>query len=230
MADKSVFDKLHVDEREKDDIPGVLEQLNLPPKFVTFVRENKRLVQILTAFVVLMIVFWSFYDSYRDKRIETSGDALAIALEAAGEEKIAALQEVSKSYSGTDAALWAELHHGLELVKQSRIEEGMTSLLATRQKISEKSSLFPLITISLAQAYEQGDKNNEAMQEYKRLQDMKGYEFLGFNGSARIYEKTDEYELALAEYEKCIGTLDPVSQRTQKSIIDEKIARLRALK
>ena len=46
MSERSAFEKIHVEESEKADLGGVLEQMNLPPAVVTFVRENKRLVQI----------------------------------------------------------------------------------------------------------------------------------------------------------------------------------------
>jgi len=231
MAEKSVFEKLHVGERDKNDLPSVLEQLNLPPKFVTFVREHKRLVQSTTILLILAVVMWSFYDTYREKQMQDGADALAIALELTGAEQIARLQMVSQEYAGTNPARWAALHYGLKLVVQEvPADDGVKRLAATRQKVAETSSLFPLITVSLAQAYERDDRREEALQEYQRLQDLRGYEFLGFNGTARIYEKSGERALALAEYEKCLGTLDPVSQRAQKAIIDEKIARLRALK
>ena len=59
MAEGNVFDKRHVDEREKNDLGGVLEQLNLPPAVVTFVRENKRLVQLSVAVIIIVVVVFS---------------------------------------------------------------------------------------------------------------------------------------------------------------------------
>ena len=70
MSERSAFEKIHVEESEKADLGGVLEQLNLPPAVVTFVRENKRLVQIFIAAVVILVVAWSLYDSYRDKKLK----------------------------------------------------------------------------------------------------------------------------------------------------------------
>ena len=45
MANEDIFDKEYVDERDKNSLEGLLEQINLPPAVMKFVKENKRLVQ-----------------------------------------------------------------------------------------------------------------------------------------------------------------------------------------
>ena len=81
MAERSAFEKIHVPENEKGDLGGVLEQLNLPPGVVTFVRENKRLVQGCIVAVAIIIVAWALYDSHRDKKREDGASALSVAVD-----------------------------------------------------------------------------------------------------------------------------------------------------
>ena len=117
MAERSAFDKIHVDESEQNDLGGVLEQLNLPPALVTFVRENKRLVQVSIAAIVIIVVAWALYDSYRDKKIEEASSALSMAADVEDSQaKIEALIAVYENYSGTTSALWAKVNAAHEMM------------------------------------------------------------------------------------------------------------------
>ena len=55
MAEHNAYEKIHNDESQKSNFEGLLEQLNLPPKVVTFYRENKTLVKVVSASVIVLV-------------------------------------------------------------------------------------------------------------------------------------------------------------------------------
>ena len=170
MSERSAFEKIHVEESEKADLGGVLEQLNLPPAVVTFVRENKRLVQIVIATIVIIVVAWSLYDSYRDKKIEEGSSALSIAVDIEdSQSKIDQLKSVSSEFSGTSSAQWAKINAAHELLKTDQKEEALTIYKEVFAEIDTSSPLFALVTIGLAQAYEISGNFPEAATEYQKI-------------------------------------------------------------
>jgi len=228
MAERSAFDKLHIEESEKADLGGVLEQLNLPPAVVTFVRENKRLVQISIALVVICIVSWALYDSHRETKIENGYSALAMAMESEGAKKIQALESVAQEYEGTDSSLWANITIGHEQIENREFDQAINTYNAIRADVKQTSPLYNLLSAALAQAYEAAGHNNKAVAEYSYLKQQQGYENIGYSGIARIHELNGEKQQALDVYEDYLATLTNVRDRNQKMLIEEKIARIKA--
>ena len=231
MSEKSsAFEKIHVDEREKNDWGGVLEQLNLPPAFITFVRENKRLVQIVIAAIVLVVVAWALYDSYQEKRIEEAASALSLAVDIEdAEAKINQLTAVTNTYSGTTAALWAQVHTAHEMMKSEQKDTALQMYRDVLQNIKESSPLYPLVSVAVAQTEAMLGNYSEAAREYERIKAIEGYQDIGFLGLARINEEQGDLQRALQIYEEYLATLMNVTQINQKALVEEKIARLRAL-
>ena len=231
MSEKSsAFEKIHVDERDKNNLDGVLEQLNLPPAFITFVRENKRLVQIVIAAIVLVVVAWALYDSYQEKRIEEAASALsrAVGVEDA-ETKINQLTSVTDTYSGTTAAVWAKVHTAHEMIRNDQKDSGLQMYREVLQDINESSPLYPLVIVAVAQAETMLGNYSEAAREYERIKSIEGYQDIGFFGLARISEEQGDLQTALQIYEEYLATLMNVTQINQKALVEEKIARLKAL-
>ena len=44
MADQSAFDRKQIETSAMSETTGILEQLNLPPAFVSFLRKNQRML------------------------------------------------------------------------------------------------------------------------------------------------------------------------------------------
>jgi len=230
MSERSAFEKIHVEESEKADLGGVLEQLNLPPAVVTFVRENKRLVQIVIATIVIIVVAWSLYDSYRDKKIEEGSSALSIAVDIEdSQSKIDQLKSVSSEFSGTSSAQWAKINAAHELLKSDQKEEALTIYKEVFAEIDTSSPLFALVTIGLAQAYEISGNFPEAATEYQKIKFIEGYQEVGYLGLARISEEQGDNKKAVEIYEEYLATLMNVTELSQKSLVEEKIARLKAI-
>lgn len=230
MSERSAFEKIHVPESEKADLGGVLEQLNLPPAMVTFVRENKRLVQGGIAAVAIIIVAWALYGSYRDKKIEDGASALSVAVDIENtQEKIDTLKSVALGYSGTSSALWAKIDTAHEMMKTDQKADALALYEELLAEIETSSPLYPLISISLAQGNEVTGDVARAALEYEKIKQTDGYQGLGYLGLARISEMQGDKQKALEIYEEYLATLMNVTQRNEKGLIEEKIARLKAI-
>lgn len=229
MAGGSVFNKRHVEANVKSDLAGVVEQLNLPPAIENFIKKNKKLIQFGFIFLICLVVGWSFYDAYRDKKIEKAANALAIAEKKNGTEKIQALEKISNDYSGTTSATWASLGAANALIREGKTEEALTRYIAVRKSLSESSPLYYLVSASIAQAEEKRGNFQNAAHEYEQLKSIPGYESVGYLGLAGVYEEEGENSLALQVYEEYLGTFKDGANTIQKNLVQEKIARLKSL-
>ncbi len=227
MAKEDVFEKEWVDERDKNNLEGLLEQLNLPPAVITFVRENKRLVQIAVALLILTVVSWSLYGAYRDSRIEKSSEALSAALELEGPPLLDKLAEVEKEFGGTDAALWASINRAQELMKNSAMVEAGAEFKSIRDDLAASSSVQPLLAFGIAQSAEAEGNFEEAAAEYQKLIEVDGYQDIGYLGAARVYEAQGSRDKALELYENYLASIDSAAV-LQKVMVEEKIARIKA--
>jgi len=227
MAKEDIFDKEWVDERDKNSLEGLLEQMNLPPAAVKFVRDNKRAVQIAIAAVVVAVIAWSLYGSYRDNRIEQSSAALSDALEMDGQQMIDQLAAVENDFSGTPAALWAQINAAQALAADGEMEAASSKFKAVREDIGKSSPLQPLLSIGIAQTAEVLGNYDESLGEYQKLAGIEGYESIGNMGVGRIHEIQGDTARALDVYESYLATIDPAAIM-QKRLVEEKIAAIKA--
>lgn len=229
MAESKAFEKIHVDERDKGNLEGLLEQLNLPPSLVAFVREHKRAVQLVAAAVIVTVVIWALYDSYRENRIHDGVAALAEAMDKNPAEQIEALATVTEDFSGTPAALWAGINRGKALAEEGRSPEALSQYQAVRREIDEDSALYPLIVAAMAQLYEREKRYDEAVREYQVLQQRTGYESLGYLGIGRVHELQDNRARALEVYQEFLNQAAGTLDQAQRYLVEEKIARLKTV-
>ena len=88
MSEQSAFNQNEVAEGAYVEPRGVLDQLNLPPGFVKFVRKNKRAIQITGAVIVVVVVAGSLYQSYRTTRLDDAASSLSISMDATGDKNL----------------------------------------------------------------------------------------------------------------------------------------------
>ncbi len=229
MAKEDIFDKEYVDERDKNNLEGLLEQLNLPPAVIKFVKDNKRLLQITIGVIVVVVVAWSLYGSYRDNRIEKSSEALSTALELEGRPMLDKLAEVEEEFSGTSSAVWAQINGAQELMKSSKMEEANKKFKSVREDLGKSSLLQPLVSLGIAQSAEASANYQEAAGEYQKLVEVEGYQDIGYLGVARIHELQGNTDKALEVYQNYLATIDPAAA-LQRVMVEEKIARIKASK
>ncbi|MBL4902269.1 tetratricopeptide repeat protein [Desulfocapsa sp. AH-315-G09] len=231
MSEKSAFNPNQLEEKLYVEPKGVLDQLNLPAGVVKFIRKNKTILQITTIVVVTAVVTGSLYDSYRVKRMEDSASSFAISMEATGENKVKALQQVVADYSGTSSALWASTELAHMAMKDGKYKEAGSYYTEVRDKISQANPMFGLLTFGIAQS-EEADKNySSAFVTYSTLKGIEGYEDEGYLGMARVLEAQGENQKALAIYEEYMGSfLGEEKNERLTRMIQEKITRLRVEK
>ncbi len=229
MASESAFEKLHVEEKEKANLSGVLEELNLPPVIVQFVRRNQRAVYAVLIIIVIGVVTWSLYGSYQEKKVNKSSSALAVAKKEPLSIQPAALQKVVDDFGGTKASLWAkiELAHGD--MKNKNFSQAHERYTDVRGNIKKSSALYPLLTFGAAQASEMDDKFAEAHVEYTSLKAFSGYEGVGYSGIARTLEAQGDINGALAVYEEYLATFTGENlQNPERLLVLEKITYLKS--
>lgn len=230
MSKESVFEKKHGEDKLLNEVSGVLDHLNLPPAFVEFIRKNMRVVQIILAVVVALTVFFSLYGSYREKKIDRGAQELANAISLSGPSKTAALEQVMKDHSGDGAAVWAQVALAHEALLNKDFGKAATQYTAISEGAGKNSPIYLLAVYGAAQAEEGAGNFAAALSHYDMLKGQPGYESVGFAGVARIQERNQEYDKALATYELYLGELaDLPATYAEKILVEEKIAKIKSI-
>ncbi len=228
MSEQSAFNQNEVAEGAYVEPRGVLDQLNLPPGFVKFVRKNKRAIQITGAVIVVVVVAGSLYQSYRTTRLDDAASSLSISMDATGDEKFKALEHVASDFSGTPSALWAQVELGHMSMKDGLYSKAGGYYSQVRNEVSDTNPMYGLLTFGMAQAEEADKKYIEASDSYSVLKGIDGYKDEGFIGMARVLEAEGKNSEALGVYEEYLGSFLGEDQNLQvKRMIQEKITRLR---
>lgn len=228
MNEQSAFNQKVVAEQAYSETSGLLDQLNLPPGVIRFIRENQKAIQITATVLIILVVAGSLYKSYRTKRFENAASSLALALEAEGGARIKSLKQVADEFSGTPSALWATTELGHQALKETRYTEAIKDYSLVLEKTSSSDPMYNLVSYGIAQANEAAKNYEAAAVAYSTLKDTLGYKDLGYRGLARVYESQGKNDKALAVYEEYLGTFlgEAQDEENKKSII-EKITRLR---
>ncbi len=231
MSEQSSFNLKQASEEAYVEPSGILDQLNLSPAIVSFLRANKRILQVSAVVTVVLVVAISSYKSYRQNKLESAASSLAISMAAEGEAKVTALEHVVSDFSGTPSALWAATELGHMSMKDEAYTKAATQYSQVRDKISDSSPMYGLLTFGAAQAYEAGKEYSKSSTAYSALKDIAGYSDEGYMGMARVLEAQGENNKALAVYEEYLGTfLGENANERITTMIQEKITRLRAQK
>lgn len=227
MSDQSAFNQNQVAENAYVEPSGVLDQLNLPPAVVGFIRKNKRALQVGAIVFAVVVIAGSVYQSYRTSRLENGANSLALSMDAEGADRITALQQVASDYKGTPSALWAVVELGHLAMIDGDYPAAEQFYKQVLEKTSESSPLYGLLYFGVAQAQEAGARYDAASASYSVLRAIPGYKDEGFMGMARVLEADSKNAEALAIYEEYLGTFlgeDINPQLTR--MIKEKITRL----
>ena len=112
---------------------GLLEELNLPPKAIRFIRENRRNLVIAVLCCVLAIVGWSSLSYYLARQNDQAAALLSKAIEQGEpEQRKALLQKVLGDYGRTGSALWAKVELGHMALDAQQYDEAVKVYLALR--------------------------------------------------------------------------------------------------
>ncbi|MBU0674715.1 MAG: tetratricopeptide repeat protein [Proteobacteria bacterium] len=201
---------------------GLLEELNLPPKAIQFIRANERALQIALVVFVVCFLGWTYWGHYTETKRENASSALALAmLEADPAVRDGALSAVLDDFSGSSAAYWAMLEKGHALLKSGEYETALKDYREVASELSGKSPLQPYLLYGIALCLENLDRVDEAYAQYQKLSGYTGYELSGQLAMARMLELQGKAQEALDLYRKVQDNEKLPPQK--KSIVTEKM-------
>ena len=211
-----------IDIEHKD---GFLEELNLPPDVIRFIRANTRNLQIAAVCIVLLLLGWTYYDYYTENRHNDAASALNVAiLEPDQGLRSEMLKEVAENFSGTGAALWSRVEQAHLSVQSGNYEQAISDYNDILDDIDSGNPLFPLITYNLGLTYENSGESDKAMNNYARLAAFKGFEVKGLMSQGRLQESIGDTSAALKSYR--LAAENDSLKGPDKNILHGKIAAL----
>ena len=105
MSAQSLFSKKNIQSQQTDSRRGLLEELNLPPALISFIRKHSRNLQIGLFAVIVLTLSWIFFDYYTEMQEKKGTSLLASGLQTDSvEQRVQVLENIIKDYGRTDAA------------------------------------------------------------------------------------------------------------------------------
>lgn len=227
MANQSAFDQNHIEESAMSETSGLLDQLNLPPTFIAFLRKNQRTLWIIIAAVALVVTAVSLYGSYKNYKRNQAVNAFDSALLADEGKRSELLQQIADNYSSTPTASWSRIELAKIAVASNNIPKAIEQLQMVNKSISEKNPLKPLVLYRLAGLNEQEKQFEQALALYQELTVFPGFAAdaqyaMGrvFEGMGKKSEAITAYQryLSLTEKSKKNGQADPVRTLVEYTI------------
>ncbi len=202
MTEQNVFTKKHSDVVAKDR-KAILEELNLPPSVIEFIRKNEKSIKLIMIVLLVVVVASEGYKKYTAVQIENSSALLYSALQPENStQKVSLLKQLKDKYARTGSGEWASIELGHMAFKNGDFAKSVSMFEAVLDKMSSKNPAYPLVQYSLAQAYENLDDVDKAKETFMKLIQTAGFVGEGDLGLARIYEKHGDPEQALTYYQE----------------------------
>ncbi len=185
---------------------GLLEEFNLPPKAIQFIRRNKRNILIALLVCALAILGWSSLRYYLARQNDRATAMLATAVaQNEVKQRQTLLQKVLVDYGRTGSAMWAKVEMGHIAFESQQYDEAIKLYSDVRDDLAKSSPVFPLVQMNLAQAYENKNAQPEALMAYQRLAEIKGFAGESYLAMGRIYEMQKSVPQAKEMYAKVLA-------------------------
>lgn len=230
MANDSAFSKDKI-KNVASDQRDFLEQLNLPPQLISFVRGNSKHLQIAAICIAILFIGWTGYGKYAASQREKATDLLAVAImqETSADSKIPALQKIISEYPRSEAALWAKLEIGHQANDKGNYQEAIEAYNSVLNKLDDDASVSSLVQYSLASAYEANKDLDNALKYYQKLTGIEAFAEIANLAVARIYELKGDTDKAIAAYEAITTkeSSDAKSPSPSAGWIADKLAKLK---
>ena len=209
MSEQSLFSKKNIESQQPDTRTGIMEEMNLPPEFISFIRKNSRNLQIGLISIVVLVLAWVFYDYYTELQENNAASLLASAIQTeATQERVQVLQNVIRDYSGTEAARWSKLELAHLDYQEGRFDAAVAKYEEVLAKTPTDSFLMPLARMNLGQSYEETGQYDQAIAQYNLLKKSIGFKEEAHFALGRIYKAKDEPAQARKEYENLLSGMD----------------------
>jgi len=231
MSAQSLFSKKNIQSQQPDTRRGILEELNLPPGLIAFIRNNTRNLQIVLVCVVILVLAWVFYDYYTGMQEKKGSSLLASGLQTEDiAQRVQVLSTVISDYGRTDAALWAKLELAHLDYNEGKYEAASAKYKETVDALSADNPLVPLARLNLAQSYEQAGQYEQAITQYNLLKKSTGFTSQAYLGLGRIYMAKEDPVQARMAYEQLLSSLDETPDPVLVAQIEAKLTLLNSSK
>lgn len=208
MTEHSAFSKKHETVMAQDR-RAILEELNLPPALIEFLRANANAILTAIAVAVVLILGWEGYGKYTAVQQERSADMLYQAMKTTSTDQRAnQLKELSSKFGNNGSGLWGTIELGHLAFKDGKFQEAATQYEEALGSIGDENPLFPLVEYNLAQAYENVPDQAKAKAAYEKLAEVKGFAGEADLGLARIAESEGKKDEARAKYQEFVDQPD----------------------
>jgi predicted negative regulator of RcsB-dependent stress response len=204
MAEQSPFDRKNIEPPRMAHSPGLLDQLTLPPALVSFLQRHQRVIWLVLAGIVITGVSIAAYSSYRDQRAARALSAYDAAQRAGAENRML-LEDVVQQYGATPSGLWARVDLALQSEADGNIEEAITGFATIRSRLSAASPLKPLVLGKLGTLFEDTENFTAALEAYKALGAISGFETEAYRALGRVYEQQENHLEAQVMYEQYLA-------------------------
>ena len=205
MTEPSVFTKKHATAMAQDR-RAILEELNLPPAAIEFIRANAGAIQAVFALFIVILLGWEGYGKYVSVQRDRSADMLYQAMKVTEpEQQITQLKALSSKYGKDYSGIWGGIEQGHLAFKEGKFKEAATQYEAILGSLDKKSPVYALIQYSLGQAYENLPDQAKAKSAYQALSAVKGFDGEALLGLARIAELEGKTDEALAKFKDYVA-------------------------
>ena len=205
MADQSAFDRNQIETKAMSETSGTLDQLNLPPAVVSFLRKNQRMLWVLFVVVALIVTAGSLYGSYRTYQINHALSALDTAMRAEDDQSVKLLENITEKYATTPSAPWARIELAKIATANKDLEGAIAQMKIVNGEIAEDNALKPLVLYSLASLMEKNQDYAAAIGYYQELMSFPGFSIDSHYAMGRLYVAMDKKDEARAQYEKYLS-------------------------
>jgi predicted negative regulator of RcsB-dependent stress response len=208
MSAQSLFSKKNIESQQPDTRTGIMEEMNLPPVVISFIRKNARSLQIGLICIVVLVLGWILYDYYTELQENNGASLLASAMQTeATEERTQMLENVINDYSRTNAARWSKLELAHMDYQEGRFDAAAAKYEESLAKLPADNFLVPLARMNLAQSYEETGQYDQAIAQYNLLKETIGFKEEAHLALGRIFTAKDQAAQARKEYEELLSSM-----------------------
>lgn len=227
MSQQSAFDRQHIEESSVPQAPGLLEQFNLPPAAISFIRKNQKLIWIVTGSIAAVVIAVALYNQYTDYQEEKALSALTVAMQLEGEAKVESLAQVADEFGSTSSGMWSRIEIAHIAAKDGDLQKAIQGFTGIENDLSADDPLMPLALYALGVLFEKNNEPDKAIDAFTTLSEFKGFEANSFKAIGRLYEVQGQKAKALNMYKKSIEPVPGEEASPQanpdKEIIQAKI-------
>lgn len=204
MNQQSAFDRQHIEESSTIQPPGLLEQFNLPPEVIAFIRKNQRTIWIVVGCIALIVVAVALYNQYSDYREQKAASAFTLAMQEKGAKKAESLVKMVEEFGSTPSGMWARIELAHLAAQEGKLDKAIQEFNGVKSEISAKDPLMPLVLYALGVYHEKNNAQAKALEAFKELIAYKGFEEDSYEAMGRIYEAQGQKDNAMEMYKKSL--------------------------